>query len=177
MRIKVNEKENDICKKHILNYLLNNLKLKESVEYIKKEYPSFCVNNMEVFDVINDCYIDETKYDNFKQIINDINVSYDYVINNIKDLVLTNLSRNKLYYPKLNDNDPILENFVKNGTLVLRMNRNIDFTLNPKLRIKATNDINDYIKSVEEDMTKKLGLDVRILFNDISFFDINKITK
>ncbi len=162
MRIKINEEENNICKEYILKYL-NELSLDDAKDYITNNYPKFIVNNMNLFEIANEFYIDEDIYEDFKS-----NLSYDYTINNIDKLVYINIDDNMTYAPKINSNDLTLDSFVKNGTLVIKMNRLLDFGLDIKYRAKSTKSINEYIKLLESKISNKIGIDTRILINDIA---------
>ena len=167
MKIKINESENKICQDVIIKYLNDECKLSEVENYFKTNYPVFVAEDKDCFEIINEFYIDEEEYDGFKDVISSSD-SYDYVIKHLKDLCIINIDENKMYLPKLNDDDPLLENFVKNGTLVLRMNRRINFGMNPRERISTTKKINEYIGNIEKEISLKLGIPFKILFNDIS---------
>ena len=59
------------------------------------------------------------------------------------------------------------DNFVKNGTLVLVIDRTLDFNLDPKIIVEAKHKMDKYKSVIEKSIAEKLIIPVRIIFNDI----------
>ena len=65
---------------------------------------------------------------------------------------------------KIKDNN--IDYFVENGTLVLKIDRIINYAIDEIILFKDLQSLENYTKSVEEYIKNKLNIPVRILFND-----------
>ncbi len=169
MKKKLNKEENDLCRKEIMDYLKKESNIDDVEKELKDKYKDFIVYDLDCFEIANEFYIDEDKYDDFKS-------DFDkYVIENIKDLCVINLNVGNRYIPEINSDDPDIDNSVENGTLIIKMNRLINYAADPVYRIDRTREIEDYIKKFENNLSNKLEMKVRVLFNDVITFDENSI--
>ncbi len=174
MKKRVNNDESNICKTIIMDYLVKECGIKETEAYLRDNYRDYIVDNFECFEIVNEFYVDEDKLEEFQSNIKNEETKYDYVINNIEYLVTTDIG-NKKYIPVINDNDPDIDNLVENGTLAIKMNRLINYAQDMKERITKTREIDKYVKGFEKELSNKLNLKVRILFNDIVILDKSEL--
>ena len=166
MRIMLNENENNLCKEYLLHYLKDNCNLNSIENKIKSTYNTYIPKESNIIELVNDFYINEEKYSEFKNAISNQDTAYNYVINNLKELLIIDVDINAKYLPNINDKDNNIDNFVENGTLVLKIERIINYAIDEIILFKDLQSLENYTKSVEEYIKNKLNIPVRILFND-----------
>ncbi len=164
MRIKLNENENNLCKEYLLKYLKDICDLETIENKIKSTYSTYIKKDSNIIEVVNDFYSNEDEY---KNIIANQNLSFDYFIENLNKLLISDIDINAKYAPVINDNDATLDSFVDNGTLVLKIDRLIDFNIDPIIMYDTIQKMDNYAKTLENFFKSKLNVPVRILFNDI----------
>ncbi len=159
MRIKINEEE----KKFVLNYFKNLINIKKLEEELLSKYPSLIKSNDDgtFLEILNDYYVNEEEYDIFKNSID------SYINNNYKKMLLTNNNIKSRYFVKTNLHDSSKDNFVKNGSLVLKINRIIDSNGDLALAIKKQKEFETYLFLLEKKIENVIGIPVKFLFLDI----------
>ena len=160
MRKMLNDKDNNLCKEYTIKLLNDNCSLKTIEDKIKSTFKTIIKKDSNIIELVNDFYSEEQ-----------INITYDYVKQHLKDLLFTDDDINTKYNPQINDKDARMENFVDNGTLVLKIDRSLDFSLDPEVIMKETYKIEEYTKQLEQFFNDKLHVPVRILFNDTITFN------
>ena len=114
--------------------------------------------------IINDFYIEDDFADKFN------NLSAEelskYVENNYKDLVISNSGLNTKYNIEKNKFNINFDNLVKNGSLVLCLRCVIDFNVVGSKAMSIINKFEDYIKVMEQEMSNKLDITVKIIHRD-----------
>ena len=167
MKIELTNEQNDILKKYILEYINDKCKLTSIENMIKETYGKYIPKQENIIEIANIFYVNKDEYDHFQDILKSPSAIYTYIQKNFKKLLFIDIDEDAQYNPIINDKDAQLENAVDNGTLVLKIDRIIDFKTSQMERVKFTYSIEEYAKSIEDFIKKKLNVPVRILFNDI----------
>ncbi len=157
--IELNEEE-----KRIVNKFFNNrLDLSTIGNGLFEEYPEMIEFNDDgsVLQIVNDYYIDNDKYEEFN------NSKEEFIKNNYKDLLYVNENKNCKYQIQLMPHDTSRENFVKNGSLVLKVNKIIDYNGYLDSRLDLIEEFDSKLKELEEHFTNQIGVPVRILSKEI----------
>jgi len=159
MKIKVNDEEKNM----ITDYLSNLIDLPTYGYELFESYPTMLElnDNGLSLEIINKYYIDEDKYDSFKE------SKEDYIKDNYKELLFINDNLNCNYQIQLNPKDTSFDNAVKNGTLVLKVNKIIDYNGYLKSRLQDLDKFEKELKRIEKDISSKIGVPVRILSRDV----------
>ncbi len=171
MRVRLKENENNICKKYILQYLKEKCDLEAIEKNIKSDYNICITKNSNIIELVNDLYFDNNEYLNLQNNISNQSTAYNYIITNLKQLLIIDSDINSQYCPIINDNDDMPSNFVDNGTLVLKIDRTIDFNNDPDIAYIESYKIEQYAKSIEMFFQSILNIPVKILFNDIKVYE------
>ena len=159
MKIKLNEEEKNL----INQYFLNIIDLHSYERELLEKYPTMIElnENNTALEIINDYYIDEDKYELFKK------SKEEYITNNYKELLLINDNLNCRYQLAINPKDTSDENAVKNGTLVLKVNKIIDYNKPLGIKLETIDKFEKELVRIENDINNKLGVPVRILSKKI----------
>ncbi len=148
MKIKLNNDEKLV----VLKYFEDLIKIDEIDNEIFSKYSDIVIknDNDKAIEIVNDFYIDNNEYETFKNNIN------EYLSNNYKKLLFINDDPNCKYQVNINKRDTSKDNYVKNGSLVLKINKKIKFE--KELEFKK------YIESIENRISSMVDIPVRILF-------------
>lgn len=170
MRVKVSDIENDLCKQYTLKYLKEKCDLDAIEKNIKQDYKACIKKDSNIIELVNDFYVNKEDYSSFKNNIANPNASYNYIVDNLKQLLVIDVDADTKYCPIINDNDDLPDNFVDNGTLVLKIDRTIDYNDDSDKYEIESYKIEQYAKSIELFFQGIINIPVKILFNDIKVF-------
>ena len=148
MKTKLNNDEKLI----VLKYFENLVKIDELGNEIFSNYPNIVIknDNGKTIEIVNDFYIDNNEYETFK------NNTNEYLSNNYKKLLFINDNPDCKYQANIGIKDTGKENYVKNGSLVFKVNKKIDFEKDLEFK--------KYIESIENRISSMIDIPVRILF-------------
>ena len=148
MKTKFNNDEKLI----VLKYFENLVKIDELGNEIFSNYPDIVIknDNGKAIEIVNDFYIDNNEYETFK------NNTNEYLSNNYKKLLFINDNPDCKYQANIGIKDTSKDNYVKNGSLVFKVNKKIDFEKDLEFK--------KYIESIENRISSMVDIPVRILF-------------
>lgn len=159
MKNRLDEKQILLIREYTLDLLRKACYLNDFEEAIKKDYKLSIKGDKSIIKIAN------MFYSNRNIAVEEI--TYDFVKDNLKNLLLVNDNPNLQICPAIGDNNMNPDNFVKNGTLVLVIDRTLDFNLDPKIIVEAKHKMDKYKSVIEKSIAEKLIIPVRIIFNDI----------
>ncbi len=161
MKTKLNLMNSSII---IKKALADKLSLSAYEEYLNN-YSDILIKGIDnnYLTIINDLYIEENRMDTIQSFSQEelegyINKDYHNLFKRNND--------NKKYFINLNNSNFNLENCVKNGALVFKLQRKLDFSTDFRSKMEKNLQLEEYIKRIEKEIENKLDIPVRILFQD-----------
>ncbi len=167
--MKISNQEKEVYLNYLEQYIIKKYDMNINEEYMKSNFSNYLKKSKmgNYLEIINDIYVLNDDYDKLKQIKNN-NEFKDYIKNKFKDLIINKeIDINKRYYININNYDINPNYFIKNGTLVFKLQRLLDFNINSAIRIKNLKELDTYIKKIEIELQEKIGIPVKILYYDI----------
>ena len=163
----LNSEERTLIIKSLTEYVNVRCNLMQHEEYIQNNFNGICKKNADnlYLEVINDFYMNKDSYVNFKKYLLDNNLS-EYIRENFKKLLIVVDDDNCQYHICTSNNSTNKDNFVKNGSLVFKINRLLDYNTDIRKRLQAKKQLDEYLKKIEKEMSTILYVDVRILYDD-----------
>jgi len=166
MKIKVSNEDKQIIKAYLEKYV----SLKEFEDYIVAVYPFLVAPEEDgsYLDIINDYYIDEEDlelYNSSKE---------EYIKNNFKKMLYISDKENLKYQIALNKKDTSKDNYVKNGSLVLKINRVYDFNGDASQKLIEMKEFEEYLSILETQISQALDAPVKILSYKVHIPIVNK---
>ena len=167
MKIKVKEEERN----QINDYFSNLIDLPSYSTNLFIKYPTMIElnENGTALEIINKYYIDEEK--------NELLINEDYIKENYKQLLLINDNLNCRYQISLNPHDTSDENAVKNGTLVLKVNKIVNYNGNLGDRLDELDNFEKELNRIETEISNSIEsfntvhIPVTYMMIDIDFFN------
>ena len=161
----MNRKE---VEKNFREYIEKNSSINEYETLLRTFYSDFVKKdeNHHYFGILNDFYLEEDKVLEFQDILKNENIR-NYFEKEYMSLLKISNDKNIKYHIKANDNNVNSKNFIKNGTLVFKLQRILDFNINLRVRIKSIKNLESSIQEMEEKLSNSLKVPVQILFDDI----------
>lgn len=166
----VNSLKNDE-KKAVITSLIKYVNIRCNLiqyeEYIQNNFSAICKKNtLNCFlEIINDFYMNKDNYVVFKNYLTNNSID-KYIKDNFKKLLLIDDDENFKYHICMNNININRDNFVKNGSLVFKINRIIDYNIDIKERLMIIKQLDEYLKKIEKQMSTILYVNVRVLYND-----------
>jgi len=158
----------DEVERYFRKQLENILSLKKFEKQLENNFSDFLRKDERnnYLSILNCFYISEKDIELFQKLENDDEKISDFVHREYASLLKINNDSNVKYYVRLNAGDANPDYFVKNGTLVFKLNRVLDFNTDIHSRIKRKKDLENYVHTIGEEMSNSLQVPVKILFQD-----------
>ena len=161
------EEEKTIIIKYLSEYVNTRCNIQKYDDYIQNNYKDICIENdyNKYLEIANEFYMDEELYNSFKESIINNNIS-EFIKSNFKKLFFINDDVNSMYHIKMHDGDIDINNIVKNGSLVLSINRKLDYNTDIRERLTKCKMLDKYVKQIEEELSTILYINVKVLYRD-----------
>ena len=114
---------------------------------------------------MNDLFLDDDKRLQFDHLF--LEQKMDFFKDNEWEKFLINPNIEGNYHVRLNGHNTSPKNFIKNGTLVLKLQRILNFNIDIRFRMKMVKSLEEDVQVIEKELNEALNVPVRILFQDI----------